>query len=182
MAAITVPARASPVANETADSPASKITSGLRRILSSRINQPCWRSCATSFRPTVRARSSASPCVSPLRWSAAILVVRRPLFARRQSPLAKHEYSGLLASRRSSADLPAAFCPLPLPCLLWLKYPPRYPALRCRVVFAHRHGKCSLACCVRIDARSEVLLTTTSRLFGEHHCDPKVIASFSGAE
>ena len=51
MAAITVPARASPVAKEIAESVASRITSGLRMIFSRRMNQPCRRSCATSFGP-----------------------------------------------------------------------------------------------------------------------------------
>ena len=65
MPTITVPARASPGANETADSVASRITSGLRMIFIRRRNQPCWRSCATSFGPAVRARSSASVWVRP---------------------------------------------------------------------------------------------------------------------
>ena len=65
MAAITVPARASPVAKETADRVASRITSGLRMIFRRRMGQPCRRSCATSFGPVVRARSSASVCVRP---------------------------------------------------------------------------------------------------------------------
>ena len=65
MAAITVPARASPVAKETADRVASRITSGLRMIFRRRTGQPCRRSCATSFGPVVRARSSASVCVRP---------------------------------------------------------------------------------------------------------------------
>ena len=65
IAAITVPARASPVPNEIADKAASRITSGLRMIFSRRIGQPCRRSCATSFGPAVRARSSASAWVRP---------------------------------------------------------------------------------------------------------------------
>jgi hypothetical protein len=40
MAAITVPARASPVAKEMADRIASRTTSGLRRIFNRRIGQP----------------------------------------------------------------------------------------------------------------------------------------------
>ena len=39
--AITVPARASPVANEIADRAASRITSGLRMIFRRRMGQPC---------------------------------------------------------------------------------------------------------------------------------------------
>ncbi len=65
MQAITVPARASPVAKEIDERAASRITSGLRRMISSRINQPRRRSCATSFGPTVRARASASACGRP---------------------------------------------------------------------------------------------------------------------
>src|SRR5579872_5011043 len=65
MPAITVPARASPVAYEIADKVASRITSGLRMIFSRRTGQPCRRSWATSFGPVVRARSSASVCVRP---------------------------------------------------------------------------------------------------------------------
>ncbi len=65
MAAITVPARASPVPKETADSVASRITSGLRMIFKRRTGQPCRRSCATSFGPVVRALVSASACVRP---------------------------------------------------------------------------------------------------------------------
>jgi hypothetical protein len=65
MTAITVPARASPVAKETADRVASRITSGLRMIFSRRMGQPCRRSCATSFGPVVLARASASVCVMP---------------------------------------------------------------------------------------------------------------------
>ena len=66
MAAITVPARASPVANEIADRVPSRITRGLRMTFSNRTNQPCRRSCATSFGPFVSARSSASACVMPV--------------------------------------------------------------------------------------------------------------------
>ena len=65
--AITVPARASPVRKETADKVVSRITSGLRMIFRTRMSQPCFRSCATSFGPVVRARSSASACVRPPR-------------------------------------------------------------------------------------------------------------------
>lgn len=64
--AITVPARASPVAKEMAERVASRITSGLRMIFRRRMGQPCGFSCATSFGPTVRARVSASACVRPL--------------------------------------------------------------------------------------------------------------------
>ncbi len=76
MPAITVPARASPVANETADKIASRMTSGLPMIFRRRTNQPCGRSCATSFGPVVRARSSASAWVRPCGvvrkdWSSA---------------------------------------------------------------------------------------------------------------
>ena len=56
MAAITVPARASPVAKEIDERVASRITSGLRTIFSRRMSQPCRRSCAISFGPAVRAR------------------------------------------------------------------------------------------------------------------------------
>jgi hypothetical protein len=65
MAAITVPARASPVANEIADRVASRITKGLRMIFKRRRGQPCFLSSATSFGPTARARPSASVCVRP---------------------------------------------------------------------------------------------------------------------
>ncbi len=58
--AITVPARASPVANETAERIVSRITSGLRMIFRSRMGQPCGFSCATSLGPVLRARNSAS--------------------------------------------------------------------------------------------------------------------------
>ena len=36
-------------------------------IFRRRMSQPCFRSCATSFGPVVRARSSASACVRPPR-------------------------------------------------------------------------------------------------------------------
>jgi len=49
MAAMTLPARGSPVAKEIDERTASKITSGLRRMIKKRINQPRCRSCATSF-------------------------------------------------------------------------------------------------------------------------------------
>jgi len=55
----------SPVAKEIDERTASKITSGLRRMIKKRINQPRCRSCATSFGPAVRARESASLCVRP---------------------------------------------------------------------------------------------------------------------
>ena len=63
--AITEPARASPVRKEIADRVDSRITSGLRMIFRRRMGQPCFFSCATSFGPVVRARSSASACVRP---------------------------------------------------------------------------------------------------------------------
>ncbi|MCU1338389.1 MAG: hypothetical protein JWO19_3970 [Bryobacterales bacterium] len=63
--AITVPARASPVIKETADRVASRIINALRMIFRRRTGQPCRRSCATSFGPVVRARSTASACVRP---------------------------------------------------------------------------------------------------------------------
>ena len=65
MHAITIPARASPVAKEIDERTASRITNGLRRMIRRRINQPRLRSCATSFGPPVRSRSSASACVRP---------------------------------------------------------------------------------------------------------------------
>jgi hypothetical protein len=65
MHAITVPARASPVAKEIADRAASRITSGLRRMIRRRMNQPRGRSCATSFGPAIRALASASAWVRP---------------------------------------------------------------------------------------------------------------------
>ena len=58
--AITVPARASPVANETPERIVSRITSGLRAIFRRRTGQPCGFSCATSLGPVLRARDSAS--------------------------------------------------------------------------------------------------------------------------
>ena len=63
--AITEPARASPVRKDIADKVESRMTSGLRMIFRTRMGQPCFFSCATSFGPVVRARSSASACVSP---------------------------------------------------------------------------------------------------------------------
>ena len=57
---ITVPARASPVANETPERTVSRITSGLRVIFRRRTGQPCGFSCATSLGPVLRARDSAS--------------------------------------------------------------------------------------------------------------------------
>jgi hypothetical protein len=64
---LTEPARASPVRKEIADKVDSRITNGLRMIFRTRTSQPCFRSCATSFGPAVRARSSASACVKPAR-------------------------------------------------------------------------------------------------------------------
>ena len=64
--AITVPPRASPVRKETIDSVVNRITSGLRVVFRRRRSQPCFRSCAISFGPAVRARSSASSSVKPL--------------------------------------------------------------------------------------------------------------------
>jgi len=66
MHAITVPARASPVAKEIDERAASRITSGLRRMIKSRMNQPRRRSCATSFGPAVRALAR-HPLASGLR-------------------------------------------------------------------------------------------------------------------
>ena len=91
--AITEPARASPVRKETTDKVVSRITSGLRVILRTRSGQPCFRSCATSFGPVVRARSSASACVKPprdVRKSRSSF--RRPS-GRRRGLQEKHEYS-----------------------------------------------------------------------------------------
>ena len=49
MPAMTLPARASPVAKEIDERTASRITRGLRMMISRLRNQPRCRSCATSF-------------------------------------------------------------------------------------------------------------------------------------
>lgn len=92
MAAITVPARASPVAKEMDDKMASRITSGLRVIFSRRISQP-WRcSWVTSFGPAVRSRSSASVWVGQRERSADNgAALRRPC-PRPRGPREKHGY------------------------------------------------------------------------------------------
>ena len=66
MPAMTLPARGSPVAKETDDRTASKMTRGFRMMISRLRNQPRCCSCATSLGPTARALESASLCVRPV--------------------------------------------------------------------------------------------------------------------
>jgi len=78
MPAITGPARASPVENETADKVAAD-HQRVRMIFIRRRNQPCWRSCATSFGPVcvraLRPRFVSGPPQSSAETGAAL---RRP--------------------------------------------------------------------------------------------------------
>ena len=65
MSAITVPPRQSPVAKETADSTASRITSGFTSVFSSRTSALRPFSSATAFGPNSAKRASAVSGESP---------------------------------------------------------------------------------------------------------------------